>query len=300
MRAVAVGVDAGGTSTVATASRDGVAIGTATGDAANANAIGFDRAAAALADVIKEALQGENADAICVGAAGAGREEVSGALTAALRERFPDARIAVCDDARIALRAAVPQGDGIVLVAGTGSIAYGEFGTAVYRAGGYGYLLGDEGSGFAIGAASARLLMRTFDGRAPADAFTARIADALRARQANEVIERVYRSGHPVRTLAALARIALESANDGERSANKIVQSAALDLGELIRSVVRSANAGNHDLPIVFSGGLLAGNSLLTYLLETRLMNDYPFMRVHKDAPEPHIGALALAQGMLA
>lgn len=300
MRAVAVGVDAGGTSTVAAASRDGIALGTATGGAANANAIGFDRAAAALADVIKEALRGEKPDAICVGAAGAGREEVSEALTAALRTHFLNARIVVCDDARIALRAAVPQGDGIVLIAGTGSIAYGEFGSTVYRAGGYGYLLGDEGSGFAIGAASARLLMRTFDGRAPADAFTARIADALQARSANDAIERVYRSEHPVRTLASLARIALESANAGERSANKIVQSAALDLGELIRSVVRSASAGNSDLPIVFAGGLLSGNSLLTYLLETRLMNDYPFMRVHKDAPEAQLGALALAQGMLA
>lgn len=300
MRAIAVGVDAGGTSTKASASRDGETYGSARGEAANASAIGFERASAAIACVIEEALQGERPQAICVGAAGAGRAEAARAFEAALQERFPDARINVCDDARIALRAAVPVGDGIVLISGTGSIAYGEFGSTALRAGGYGYLVGDEGSGFAIGSAAVRLLLRSYDGRSVADAFTAALASHLGATCANDVLERVYRSEHPVRTLAGLAPMVIESANAGERAANKILQAAALDLSELVKSLLRSADAGRAELPVVFAGGLLRENSLLTYLLETRLANEHPFLHAVKGAPAPQFGALAIAQRMLA
>lgn len=299
MRAIAVGVDAGGTSTKASASRDGQTYGEASGDAANASAIGFERAAAAIARVVEEALGGERAQAICVGAAGAGRAGVSDAFEAELQKRFPGAQVRVCDDARIALRAAVPDGDGLVLISGTGSIAYGEFDEAVVRAGGYGYLVGDEGSGYAIGSAAVRLLLRSYDGRAIADAFTARVAAALNASCANDVLERVYRSEHPVRALAALAPMTIEAANAGARSANKILQGAALDLADLVKSVLRAANAGRSEVAIVFAGGLLRDNSLLTYLLETRLLNEYPFLHVVKGASAPQYGALALAQRML-
>jgi N-acetylglucosamine kinase-like BadF-type ATPase len=299
MRAIAVGVDAGGTSTKASASRDGDAYGRAQGAAANASAIGFERAAAAIASVIEEALQGESAQAICVGAAGAGRKEVSGAFEAELRKRFPGARVCVCDDARIALRAAVPDGDGIVLISGTGSIAYGEFGESVVRAGGYGYLVGDEGSGFAIGSAAVRLLLRSYDGRSIADAFTAQVAAALGSSCANDVLERVYRNEHPVRALAALAPMVIEAANAGQRAANKILQAAALDLSDLVKSLLRAADAGRSEIPIVFAGGLLRDNSLLTYLLETRLINEHPFLHAVKGAAAPQFGALALAQRML-
>lgn len=299
MRAIAVGVDAGGTSTKASASRDGDAYGAAQGAAANASAIGFERASAAIAGVIEEALQGESAQAICVGAAGAGRKEVASAFEAELQKRFPGARVCVCDDARIALRAAVPDGDGIVLISGTGSIAYGEFGDAAFRAGGYGYLVGDEGSGYAIGSAAVRLLLRSYDGRAIADAFTARVAAALEVTCANEVLERVYRSEHPVRALAALAPMVIEAANAGERAANKILQAAALELSDLVKSLLRAADAGRSEIPIVFAGGLLRDNSLLTYLLETRLINEHPFLHAVKGAAAPQFGALALAQRML-
>lgn len=299
MRAIAVGVDAGGTSTKASASRDGRAYGEASGDAANASAIGFERAATAIASVVRKALAGEKADAICVGAAGAGRPEVSSAFEAELQKQFPGALVRVCDDARIALRAAVPDGDGIVLIAGTGSIAYAEFGDVVFRAGGYGYLVGDEGSGYAIGSAAVRLLLRSYDGRTIADAFTTKVAAALGAGCANDVLERVYRSEHPVRTLAALAPMTIDAANAGERSANKILQAAALDLSDLVKSVLRAAAPESRDVSIVLAGGLLRDNSLLTYLLETRLINEHPFLHAVKGASAPQFGALALAQRML-
>jgi N-acetylglucosamine kinase-like BadF-type ATPase len=297
---IAVGVDAGGTSTTAVAACAEGLLESCSGEAANASSLGFDRAAATIAEVVAGTLSGETPAVICVGAAGAGRAEVADGLRTALQRQFPGAHVCVCDDARIALRAAVPTGDGFVLIAGTGSIAYGEVADASYRAGGYGYLLGDEGSGFAIGAAAVRSTLRAFDGRAPRDPFVNEVAAALEAHGTSDILQRVYRSSNPVSTLAALAPLVLTAADRGERIANKIVQNAALELYDLIKSVVRTAGVVEGALPIVLAGGLLRVNSLLTYLLETRLANELPLMEVRKNAPEPHFGALALAQGMLA
>ena len=94
---------------------------------------------------------------------------------------FADCRVLAGDDAAIALRAAVPEGPGIVLIAGTGSIAYAENGERRSRVGGLGYLAGDEGSAFAIGMAAVRLYGRVLDGRARADETTEVVNRALGA-----------------------------------------------------------------------------------------------------------------------
>ena len=109
------------------------------------------------------ALHDDAFDALVVGAAGAGDTVIASALESALRAYFPRGTIVVHDDAEIALRAAVPHGDGVVLIAGTGSIAYARVGEEVHRAGGYGYLLGDDGSGFAIGRAALAQMLRWYD-----------------------------------------------------------------------------------------------------------------------------------------
>lgn len=299
MPRLVVGVDAGGTKTVAAVAEDGQFIRTFEGIAANASSRGIEAAAETIAETVTGALDGAHPHAIFVGAAGARRESVSNAFKEALLSRFPDATVAVSDDARIALRAAVPHGDGVVLIAGTGSVAYAEHGGDSYTCGGYGYLVGDEGSGFAMGSAAIRLLLRVFDGRAPRDAFTDELALQLQAENEIDVLTRVYGSEHVVANIAALARVILDAANRGERSANKIVQNAALELSDLVKAIVKRAGLTESDAPIVFAGGLLSNNTLLSYLLETRLKNDLPRMPILKGAHEPYRGALALAETLV-
>lgn len=295
---VAVGVDAGGTSTVALASRDGVRAGSGRAEPGNASSRGIEGATGAMVSAIDAALDGSRPDAIYVGAAGAGRPAVADAMRASLERRYPGARVEVGDDARIALRAGVPDGDGVVLIAGTGSIAYAEVGDVCRRAGGHGYAVDDAGSGFAIGSAAARLLARAYDGRVPQDATTAAVAEALGVDAPGRIADAVYLGGNPVATLAALAPTVIRLADGGERSAMKIVQAAALDLGELIRAVVKESGASG-ETPIVLAGGLFKTNSLLSYLLETRLHAELPTMPVVKNVPDPVFGALALAERAL-
>lgn len=296
---VAVGVDAGGSSTVVGVSHDAVFIRKNVGPAANPTSLGVEAASDAIATTILTALGGIPPNAIVVGAAGAGRGEVARDMTVALQSRFSGASVEVSDDAHIALRAAVPEGPGAVLIAGTGSIAYAVWEGTSYRSGGYGYLLGDDGSGFAIGAAAAKALLRHYDGRVPRDEFIDAVEGALDARSSLEVLARIYGSPNSVTSVASLARVAIEIASRGSRSAGKIVQTASLELAELVKSLVKRAGMSASSAPIVLAGGLLGSNSMLTFLLETRLQNDLPSMPIVKSAREPFAGALVAAERRL-
>ena len=143
---IAVGVDAGGTATVAALSRDGAFVTSARSGPGNASSLGPSAAAAAILDAVATVAVDAVPDVLFVAAAGAGRRDVRDALHATLAGALPRTRVAVDDDLRVALRAGLADGPGIVLVAGTGSVAYAERGDTRARVGGAGYVLGDEGS----------------------------------------------------------------------------------------------------------------------------------------------------------
>ena len=292
---ILIGVDAGGSGVRWIIERDG-AVTLGNGEAANARSGGVELAAERIADAIRAALGAEPFDALGIGAAGAGDATVANALERALRSYFPTGKLGVVDDAQIALRAAVPEGDGMLLIAGTGSIAYAAIGSETHRVGGYGYLLGDDGSGFAIGRAALSLLLRSYDGRAPRSPLFEALELRLQVHDARELLARIYDEANPIGTVASVAGLVLEQAGAGERTATKIVQAAALDLVEMLKALVKRAGAGTRELPLVFAGGLLAENSLLTYLIETRLLGDLPLLHPVKGAREPVYGALELAR----
>jgi glucosamine kinase len=299
MPAITVGVDAGASKTAVVHAVDGTASTIEVCEGANASVRGSEGAAALIADAVESSLHGAMPHAIFVGAAGAGRQEVRDAIETALQSRYASARIEVRDDAYIALRASVPEGDGIVVISGTGSIAYAQRGDEGYRCGGYGYLLGDDGSGFAIGSAGIAYLLRAYDGRAPRDELVAALEEHLGVADLESALQSVYRSEHPVQTVAAAARVVVDVAQAGGRSATKIVQGAALALGDLVKSAIKRAGLAGEAVPIVLAGGMLQSNSLLTYLLETRLLNEHPAMPISKDCAQPCLGALAEAQRLL-
>ena len=296
---VVVGVDAGGTATSAVAADEDAVLASHTGDAANVRFAGVDAAAVIISRTVVNALGGRTPDAVVVGAAGVGRSDVARALERELTRHLGGVRVSVVDDAAIALRAGAPSGDGLLLIAGTGSIAYAEVDGVPYRAGGYGYLLGDEGSGFAIGAAALRWLLRMYDGRAPRDPMLDALEKKLDANCAQDVLDATYDRANPVTAIAALAPVVLEHASGGERSATKIVQAAALELSELLKALVKRANVANRELPLVLSGGLLRANSMLSFLLETRISHELPFLHPIKNPPPPEMGALALARRLV-
>lgn len=200
-----LGLDAGGTKTELLA-RD-LSTGAEQrhfGPAANVQRVGVERAADILASLIREAAQGATEPVSAfAGVAGAGREEDQHALQQALRSRLP-ASIAfgVTHDADIALEGAFLGKSGVVVIAGTGSVVVGRtHAGTVERAGGWGHLIGDEGSGNAIGVEALRLLTAAFDG-APWTPLTEQLRDGLGLTDGPTLIRRVYREAWPVQRAA--------------------------------------------------------------------------------------------------
>lgn len=295
---IAVGVDAGASQIVAIRSSDGVVSGTAHGGSANPSNVGIDDAADAILRTIRKALDGELPDAIYVGAAGAGRADVAETLRFLIASAFPRAAVAVGDDASIALRSAIPTGPGIALIAGTGSIALADDGTRTYRVGGLGYLLGDEGSAYWIGLSALRALARVYDGRAQTDELAELVAGELRVDSRATLLDYMYDQKPAVSKIAALATAVVALAGKGNRNATKIVQAASAELAELVKSAARIAGLLDKAPAIALSGGLMYENTLLTFLLETRITGDIPGATVVRGTAEAHLGALRIAEAL--
>lgn len=293
---ICVGVDAGGTSTVAAVSENGVYRREAKGPGANPTTIGIDDAADVIITAIRSALGGAHPESIHVGAAGAGRESVALHLRELIAVAFRGARVEVGGDAAIALRAAIPEGDGAVLIAGTGSVAYAESGTRAHRAGGLGYLAGDEGSAFWIGMQAVKLYGRVLDARARRDETTDLVARALDAPDRERYLSAIYDTDLRPAKIAALAPSIIAFAGKGNVASTKIVQQAALELGELIKSTLRAVDLLGAAPQVALAGGLFAENSLLSFLLETRLNGDVPGVAIVKRGDDPARGALRIAE----
>ena len=297
---VAVGVDAGGTTTRAAVSENGAPAGESEGSGANPTTLGVHDAADAILTVVRKALGHRKPAAIVVGAAGAGRPAVAAELEKLIGSAFPGCRVAIGDDAGIALRAAIPAGPGIVLIAGTGSIAYAENGERRALGGGLGYLAGDEGSAFAIGMAAVRLYGRVLDGRARADETTDLVARTLDAPDRDAYIAALYDAPLVPAAIAALAPAIVAFAGKGNRASTRIVQQAGSDLGDLLKSAARAVDLVDTSPSIALAGGVFAENSLLSFLLETRIIGDLPGALVVRGGDGAAIGALRLAETLAA
>ena len=228
--------------------------------------------------------------ACCAGAAGAevgaGRQR----LERILRQRFPDSRVDVVHDARLVL-AAVGVDEGIALIAGTGSVAYGRSADGrEARAGGWGWMLGDEGSGVWIVREGVReVLRRADDGLAPGPLGDAMFA-ATRTRSATELSGRLHSMREPMRW-AALAPSVFEAA-ETDPGARQVIERAAEALSGLVRSV---RDAIHVDGPIVLAGGVLLNQPRL----ETALLAIATGHYVRLEEP-PVAGAVRLAERLIA
>jgi N-acetylglucosamine kinase-like BadF-type ATPase len=297
---IAVGVDAGATSTDVAVSRGGTPEDIVHGGPGNPTTQGVEAVATTIAQTVLRATGGDEPAALYVAAAGAAREKIAERLERALRLAFPNTKhLIVAGDVEAAFRAAIPAGPGVVVIAGTGSVAYAENGERRARVGGFGYLAGDEGSAFAIGFAALKLLARVYDGRARADETSALAERTLGCKDRDSLIATVYERPLDVPKIAAMAPSIVAFAGKGNRASTRIVQTAAQDLGDLARFAALEVGLAEGSPAIAFAGGLLRENSLLSFLLETRVTNEIPGVSIVRLRDDPARAALRFAEAML-
>lgn len=256
--ALFLGVDGGGTTTRAVVvDADGVVRGRGVAGGANQEVIGSEAAAEAVRAAAQAAQEEAGAErpvrAAWIGLAGVDAPPDTEALRPALAPLADQIRIT--NDAELLL-GALPGGVGVALIAGTGSIALGRNAAGeTARAGGWGHIFGDEGSGYALGVAALRAAARAADGRSEPTALTPAVLHALDVATPDALIARVHQ-GCDKAGIARLASIVVAAAESGDAVGLAILRRAADDLAEQARAVVRALSLGK-PLLLALGGGLL-------------------------------------------
>ena len=293
---VVVGVDAGGTKSALRAAV-GPATVDRTGPGAQALRDGTARVVETLAELVTDALAeaGGPLAALAVGLAGAGREATQDEIRRGLAARLGDAPIRVVHDADVAYHAAWGDESGALLLVGTGSLVFArdEDGQAL-RAGGWGPILGDDGSGTALGRAALRALLATFDG-GPPSALPQLAAERLGLDTPDDVFRAVYTEERP---LAAFASLALAAVDAGDWTAETALRA---ETNALAKQAAWLATRGDGRIlsRLRYAGGL---TSEPTYraALDDALSRHLPGWQVGLCEAEPVDGALAMAQRLAA
>ena len=290
-----MGIDGGGSTLRVVIVNHALApLAEATRSTANPSVIGHEAAASLIQSAMREALShvSEPIDSVGIGVAGASAVHSTPWLLQVVTQVLPHALVVPGTDMLIALVGAHGALRDVMVLAGTGSVALAINGHGEsVQAGGWGFLLGDEGSGFWLALEAMRACVRWQDGTLPeARELAQRVMASLGLARGVDLIPWVYRQPTPTRDIAAQASLVLEAAREGDAVARDIVSRGAAALATLTRAVI--ARAELEAPAIQFCGGLLGiDNPLSTALVQELNLSSRPISLY-----PPVIGAALLAK----
>jgi N-acetylglucosamine kinase-like BadF-type ATPase len=291
-----IGLDAGGSKTTMVAGRSlSDAPMRREGPCANLQRQGLDATADVLAALIRQAMQaypGSAEVSVCAGVAGAGddvEQEALAETVCGLLDRETPRHLRIVHDAAIALEGAFEGGSGIIVIAGTGSICLARTtGGDMLRAGGWGYLLGDEGSGHALGLAGLRAIALAFDG-GPSTRLSSLLADRYGIDTPRALVHQAYQKKWPVQQMAPLV---VQAAEEGDDVAEALIREQT---GLLARQVAGMAQRTEAITPRAALLGGLNKEPFYKQALVSALLALLPAWTVQEPAASPVFGALQLA-----
>jgi len=296
-----MGIDGGGTRTVAVVTDERLReLGHGQAGSANYHSVGVRSVCRALQIAASQACREAGCtpadlSALGCGLAGAGRPEDRQLLRRAIAEVIPISPLILTHDAEIALVGGTGRREGVVLISGTGSMAYGinREGESA-RTGGWGPVLDDEGSGYWIGLHGLRAAVRSYDGRAPATVMGGQILAALGLSRMEELPRWASEKGD-VEGVAALASVVRRCADGGDAPARDILKRAGEDLAHLSWAVLRKLGMDHSACEIVLSGGTLRHQPLVVQALQDELCRFTDQVDLIWPRHEPALGAALLA-----
>ena len=299
--AIFLGIDGGGSKTSCLIGDETSILGAGTAGGSNPVRVGEAQAREALATAIRQACAVANVNpsqiqGTCVGLAGAARPEISEPVRQCIAEFVPS-EIDVVGDMVIALEAAFGSEPGVIVIAGTGSIAYGRNSKGqTARAGGWGFAISDEGSGHWIGRAAVAAAVRALDD--DAEATNQSLLESLmkfwQVKTREQLV--VAANATPPPDFAALFPAVLASADRGDRIALDVLAQAGGELASVARRVITRLFANVGTLSVAMSGGVFGSSPLVRQVFYNSLRSEHPEAAINPSVIEPVRGALALAR----
>jgi N-acetylmuramic acid 6-phosphate etherase len=258
-----LGIDGGGSHTVALlASKDAI-LGRGEAGPSNPQALGFDQASLAWEEAVARAFASAGllrgpVEAACLGLAGVDRPEDLELVRAWARRCSLTACLEVTNDAALLLAAGTPDGWGLAVVAGTGSMVFGRTSDGrTARSGGWGYLLGDEGSAYALALAALRAVARAADARGPGTVLSQKLLERLGLKLPQQLIAAVYRDSLDRPGIAVLAPLVLDAADAEDQVAQDIVEEQVGLLALTVTSAAKRLDFKDSKPALALSGSLL-------------------------------------------
>ena len=292
-----LGVDGGGSATrCVIMTTGGEALATGRAGPSNPITVGAEKALANILEAIDEA------SARCgiheflasrLGIAGTDKSRLKQELLQGMRGSFGDT--AIFSDAASALAGGTGCRPGVVVIAGTGSIAYGEnrLGETAW-AGGWGWRLGDEGSGYTIGLKAIMAALRAHDGRAPETLLKEKIVNHLGLDGLDGIIDWVYKPGREPRDIAYLVPLVREAEAMGDETAALVMAEAGVELGLVANAVIRRLGLEG-EFPLSLNGGVFKQPSGYIMAFEETVRREAPECALIKPRMPPLLGSGLLA-----
>ena len=297
-------IDGGGTKTRCVLADDTTVLGKAMTGGCSVIRLGEQKAREALHTAIRQAcaaakVSPHRVSAVCIGVTGAARPEIAAKIRGILAELISEnarAKIEVVGDTVIALEAAFGAGPGVVAIAGTGSIVYGRDAAGhTARAGGWGFAVSDEGSGYWIGRRAVSAILNSLD-QGIETALTAMVLQAWKLNTIDELVQQANSTPPP--DFPRLFPIVLRAADEADAIARDLLADAGTKLADLVSTVVRrlAPHAPADRLPVATTGSVFRQSPVVRQVFYNLLQKSFPGIDVRQDLADPVEGALARAR----
>jgi glucosamine kinase len=297
-----IGVDGGASKTAAIViDGEGHTVGRGVAGASNHLRVGIEEATRNIERAVNSALVEagiaiRNVEYAYCGIAGSDHPVHRQRVIDSLQVFFPRGNFIVDTDARIALTGAVGFGAGVVVIAGTGSVAFGRNGAGdEARAGGWGPTLGDEGSGYWIAREGLSAIVRAHDGRGLSTSMIELLCNEYGMCDANDLPQFVYAATTHADDIARYGKLVVEAAGNGDAVANEILSRAGSELAECALAVARKLHITDQTFPVAYVGGAFKSGELLLNPMRLRVQRDAPDAHLREPERSPVEGAAMMA-----
>jgi N-acetylglucosamine kinase-like BadF-type ATPase len=294
-----LGIDGGGSKTTCIIGDENSVLGTGTSVGSNVVRVGETQARKSLGNAVRAAcaeakIIPTQIKKTCVGIAGGARPEIANVVRRLLLE-LVGGEIEIVGDQVIAMEAAFGDGPGVIVIAGTGSIAYGRNPSGkLARAGGWGFAISDEGSGHWIGRAAVKASLRAYD-QAGHDS-TSPLLEGIMTFWGVTLVEQLVVMANSSPDFSALLPTVLSATGAGDEVARSVLTQAGSELVALAAIVIDRLLKKDEPTPVAVSGGVFYNSVLVREIFDKHIRHAYPQALLKHEVIDPASGALALAR----
>ncbi|MCZ7602294.1 MAG: BadF/BadG/BcrA/BcrD ATPase family protein [Melioribacteraceae bacterium] len=297
MKRILCGIDGGGSNTKLLITDENLNVLTEdVGGASNFLKIGFEEAVLNVINLLDPHLNNykDHEIALVIGTAGAGRKDSAEKFQDYLSESLPKTQhIKVVSDAEITIKGAFENEDGAILIAGTGSILFYKIENIINRVGGFGRLIGDEGSGYSIGQKGLNLFSKMVDGRINKSELFLIAKTELKVNSTNELIDLIYKNNYEI---SQFAEVVINAASKGIQDAINILQSEANELLIHLKAMCDSVKFDR--LNLILTGGLLQSENYYKKMLTDIINKKLPQLKIIEPKHSAEFGAVLIAKNL--